>query len=994
MSNFKQVDPRPDFVAMENELLKWWYGEGIVEKYLHKNDDSDRKFFFQDGPITANNPMGVHHAWGRTYKDLWQRYKNMKGFKQRFQNGFDNQGLWVEVEVEKDKGFKSKKDIEDYGIEKFVDDCKKRTIDMSIVQREQSKRLGYFMNWGDYDGSDYSVIDENKYSYYTMSSVNNYHIWHFIKKCNDEGWLYKGIDGLPWCPRCGTAISQHEILTEEYKEVTHTSIFFQLPIKGKENEYLLVWTTTPWTLSANVAVAVHPELTYAKVKHNDKVYYLAEATLSVLEGEYEVLDTMAGTELVGWEYVGPYDDLPEQEGAQHVVVEWDLVGEEEGTGMVHIAPGCGKEDFDLGKELGLKVVVPIDGEGVYYKGFDWLTGMNVYDATPKIFEDVEKRGFLYKLLEYSHRYPQCWRCKTELLFRVVPEWFIGMDIAGKDGRTLRERMVNLVSVNPEDGGTTWVPEFGQDRELDWLKNMHDWMISKKRYWGLALPIWECSECGNFEVMGSKEELKDNAVEGWDKFEGHTPHRPFVDEVKVKCSKCGAVATRVKDVGNPWLDAGIVTYSTLNYMTDRANWEKWFPADFVTECFPGQFKNWFYALIAMSAALEDKMPFQTLLGHGLVKDEHGEEMHKSKGNSIDFNEAAEKMGADVMRWVYVRQNPRYDLNFGYTPAQEVKRQFYLMLWNSYKYLMTYVEINDWSPSGESLESMSLQVMDKWVLARLSEVTKTVTENLDKYDAMTASRALEDFVSDMSTWYIRNSRPRFAEKDFVAMEVLYHVLVELTKLLAPFVPFVTEDMYRNLVLSVNPDAPESVHLTDFPVVSEYDQSLLDQMAEARRVVALGQSARVESKMKVRQPLAELQVAGVKLSAELAQVVADELNVKLVTVVEKVDESESWLVKDEPGLKVSLNTNLTEEMVKEGLFRELARAVQALRKNSGMQMGESVKLYWQSDSTEVAEVFSSMTEEFKSAVSAGGILNEEVENMKEKKVNEFVVKLSVTK
>jgi len=388
MSKFKPVDPRPDFVAMENELLKWWYGEGIVEKYLHKNDDSEKKFFFQDGPITANNPMGVHHAWGRTYKDLWQRYKNMKGFKQRFQNGFDNQGLWVEVEVEKDKGFKTKKDIEEYGIEKFVDDCKKRTIDMSIVQREQSKRLGYFMNWGDYDGSDYSVIDENKYSYYTMSSVNNYHIWHFLKKCHDEGWLYKGIDGLPWCPRCGTAISQHEILTEEYKEVTHTSIFFQLPIKGKENEYLLVWTTTPWTLSANVAVAVHPELTYAKVKHNDKIYYLAQATLGVLDGEYEVLDTMLGTELVGWEYVGPYDDLPEQEGAQHVVVEWDLVGEEEGTGMVHIAPGCGKEDFDLGKELGLKVVVPIDGEGVYYKGFDWLTGMNVYDATPKIFEDV------------------------------------------------------------------------------------------------------------------------------------------------------------------------------------------------------------------------------------------------------------------------------------------------------------------------------------------------------------------------------------------------------------------------------------------------------------------------------------------------------------------------------------------------------------------------------------------------------------------------------
>lgn len=983
-----------NFVEMENELLKWWYGEGIVEEYLHKNDKSEKKFFFMDGPITANNPMGVHHAWGRTYKDLWQRYKNMKGFKQRFQNGFDNQGLWVEVEVEKDKGFKTKKDIEDYGVEKFVNDCKERTIKMSIVQREQSRRLGYFMNWGDYDGSDYSVVDENKYSYYTMSSINNYHIWNFLKKCNDEGWLYKGVDGLPWCPRCGTAISQHEILTEEYKEVTHTSIFFQLPIKGKENEYLLVWTTTPWTLSANVAVAVHPELTYVKIKHKDHVYYLAEATLGALDGEYEVLERLSGTDLVGWEYVGPYDDLPEQEGAQHKVVPWEMVGEEEGTGMVHIAPGCGKEDFDLGKELGLKVVVPINGEGVYVEGFDWLTGMNVKDATPKIFEDVEKRGFLYKLLDYSHRYPQCWRCKTELLFRVVDEWFIGMDRPGKDGRTLRQRMVGMVSIAENDGGTKWIPEFGQERELDWLRNMHDWMISKKRYWGLALPIWECPECGNFEVFGSKEELKDHAVEGWEKFEGHTPHKPYIDEVKVKCSKCGTVAERVKDVGNPWLDAGIVTYSTLNYMTDRKNWESWFPADFVTECFPGQFKNWFYALIAMSAALEDKMPFKTLLGHALVKDEHGEEMHKSKGNSIAFDEAAEKMGADVMRWMYVRQNPRYDLNFGYTPAQEVKRLFYLMLWNSYKFLMTYVEINNWEPSGESLQKLDLTAMDKWILTRLSEAKTLATKYLDNYDAMTASRSLEDFVSDLSTWYIRNSRSRFAGKDLVAMEVLYYVLVELTKLLAPFVPFLSETMYQNLVLSINADAPKSVHLADYPEAESYDQSVLDQMATARRVVTLGQSARVESKMKVRQPLSELQVAGVELSAELAKVVADELNVKAVNVVEKVDESEGWLVKDEPGLKVSLNTNLTDEMKKEGLLREIVRTVQDMRKRNGFQMGEKVKIYWQSESAEVSSVFENMAEELKTAVSASEVRSEAVEGMVEKKVNEFMMKVCVVK
>ena len=999
-----KADSQPKFTDIEKELLEWWYSKGIVDKYLTKNNNSEKRFTFIDGPITANNPMGVHHAWGRTYKDLWQRYKNMQGFKQRFQNGFDNQGLWVEVEVEKEKGFKTKKDIESYGIEKFVQDCKDATVKWSIVQREQSRRLGYFMNWGDYDGSDYSVIDENKYSYYTMASENNYTIWHFLKTCNEQGWIYEGVDGVPWCPRCGTAISQHEILTEEYQDVTHTSIFFKLPIKGKDNEYLLVWTTTPWTLVANVAVAVNPEFNYVKAKSGENIYYVLEDLVeSVLGKDFEILDTILGKDLVGLKYEAPFSELEVKKNAQHEVVAWDMVGSEEGTGLVHIAPGCGKEDFDLGKELGLEQIMPIDDAGVYMEGFDWLTGMQVKDATPKIFEYMEKNGFLFKLMDYSHRYPKCWRCKTELLFRVVPEWFISMDTPGKDGRSLRERMIAAVSKDVKDGGTQWIPSFGQDRELDWLKNMHDWMISKKRYWGLALPIWTCSDCGKFEVIGSKEELKERAISGWEKFEGHTPHRPFIDEVKIKCEKCGKEMERIPDVGNPWLDAGIVPYSTLKYTQDREYWKEWFPADFVTECFPGQFKNWFYAMIAMSVALEDEMPFKTLLGHALVRDQNGEEMHKSKGNSIPFNDAADSMGADVMRWLYLRQNPVNDLNFGPKTADEVRRSFYLMLWNSYKFLTIYADMYNWIPSGKKMKELDLTVLDKWMLVRLENVIDSTKRSLDNYDSTNAVKDLELFVEDLSTWYIRRSRGRFADGDSVVLEVLYFVLVELVKLLAPFIPFVTETIYQNLVIGINDKALESIHLTDYPLsenvlgnlISDEDKNaLVRDMETARLVVNSGQSARVASGMKVRQTLSKLEVKGLEMSKDILEIIAEELNVNDVVVKEKLSQGENWIIKSENNIEVALNIELSDKLKKEGLFRELTRQLQNFRKKSGLQMGELVKISWSTDSENIKEIFSDMLEELKETVSVSEFKNEYVEDMKVLNVNEEELKLKIVK
>jgi isoleucyl-tRNA synthetase len=441
---FKKVDSRVDLVKVEHEIIDFWKKNNIPEKYLHKNDESKERFSFLDGPITANNPMGVHHAWGRTYKDLWQRYNTMLGKKQRYQNGFDCQGLWVEVEVEKELGFKTKKDIEEYGIGKFVEKCKERVLKYSAIQTEQSKRLGYFMDW--------------EHSYYTMSDENNYMIWGFLKNCYEKGYIYKGHDVVPWCTRCGTAISQHEILTEEYKELTHPSIFVKLPREGKKNEFFLVWTTTPWTLTSNIALAVNPDLEYVKIKVGDELYWLAKAALPIVEQDYKVEEKLKGKKLLGLSYAGPFDELEAQKGVSHKVIPWDEVGEDEGTGIVHIAPGCGEEDFQLGKLHDLQVIAPLDDAGNYLPGFGELSGENVNDVRDAIFKNLEKKGMVYRIHDYTHRYPTCWRCKQELVFRLVDEWYIGMDKKNpKTGKTLREEMIAVAKK------IKWLPSFGLDR---------------------------------------------------------------------------------------------------------------------------------------------------------------------------------------------------------------------------------------------------------------------------------------------------------------------------------------------------------------------------------------------------------------------------------------------------------------------------------------------------------------------------------------------------
>lgn len=1005
MATFNEVSQKVDFPAQERQTLQRWQDEQTVARYLHRNDQSTEHFSFIDGPITANNPMGVHHAWGRTYKDLFQRYQAMLGKKQRFQNGFDCQGLWVEVEVEKELGLKSKRDIEAFGVAEFVERCKERVYKYAARQTEQSVRLGYWMDWD--------------HSYFTMSDENNYTIWHFLKTCHERGWVYKGHDVMPWCPRCGTGLSEHEIVTEGYQDRTHLSVFVAFPLVDRQDEYLLAWTTTPWTLAANVAAAVHPDLTYVRVKQDGKTYYLAkEATKTALRGEHEIVGEITGREMLGWKYAGPFDELPAAEGVQHRVIAWDDVGATEGTGIVHIAPGCGKEDFALSKEHDLKVIAPIDEFGVYASGFDWLSGSYVHEVANPIVKDLESKGLLYRAEQYTHRYPVCWRCNTDLVFRLVDEWFISMD-------ELRKPMMeNTRKIN-------WIPEFGRDRELDWLAHMDDWMISKKRYWGLALPIYECQDCGAFEVIGSETELQERAVEGWEKFEGHTPHRPWIDEVKIACQGCGEPVSRIKDVGNPWLDAGIVAFSTLNYRHDRDYWREWFPADMISESFPGQFRNWFYAMLAESAALvPETPPYKTVFSYALMRDEKGEEMHKSKGNAIWFDEAAEIAGVDTMRWLFSTVNPSVNVNFGYNNADAVRRRFIIPLWNCYAFFTNYARLDEYDPTSKAakIPLAERSMFDRWIISRLHQLIGQVRDRLDHYDPAPAARAIEYFViEELSNWYIRRNRRRFWKTDsdqdkLAAYATLHECLTTLTGLLAPFIPFLADDMYQNLVRVINTDAADSVHLTPFPVSdpTAIDESLSADMSAMLNVVKLGHAARQEAAVKVRQPLPAILVytrdpAAMNALERLGDLVLDELNVKEIRpltdpgdvvaynvrpnlsllgpkygkrlgairqalsetdagavaqaveaahpfILELPDGSTVTLEPDEllvdltkqPGYAaaqgdigtVVLDTSLTPELIEEGYARDFVRGVQDARKRAGYEIEDRIALSYHAD------------------------------------------------
>lgn len=876
----------------EKEMLEFWEKNKIFEK-LRKKNKGKKKWSFIDGPITANNPMGVHHAWGRTYKDVFQRFKAMRGFDQRFQNGFDCQGLWVEREEEKDLGLENKEDIEKFGVLNFVRSCKKRVEKFSKIQQEQSIKLGQWMDW--------------KNNYYTMSDDNNLHNWHLLKKYFEKRWLYKGKDAVPWCWRCGTASSKHDIVTEGYKEVTHTALFMQFPLKEKKDEYFLIFTTTPWTVPANVAIAVNPNIAYVKVENNGVKYWLAKARLHELQGKYKILAEKKGSSLKGIKYVMPYGDLEVQKKSPHKVVLWDWASEEEGTGIVHIAPGCGTEDYDLGKKENLPAISPLNDAGYYNEGYGEFSLQKYSEVNKKVTEDLKQRRFIYKTAQYKHRYPHCWRCGNELVFRLVDEWYIKCN-------EIRKKLI------AENKKIKWHPEYGKIRQEEWFKNMGDWLISRKRYWGLPLPIWECS-CGHVEVIGSKEELRKLAVDK--KKVDNLPeiHRPWIDEIKIKCSKCGKEVSRIKDVADAWLDAGIVPFSTLNYLNDNKYWKEWFPADFICENMPGQYRGWFNALMWASAALSGKAPFKSILGYETLKDEKGEEMHKSKGNAIWFDEAVEKIGADSMRLLYCLQNPAQELRFGFNAAKEPKNNMNI-LYNISR-LIKNVE-----------KTAKYEIEDKWILSKFNSLIKKVTSELENLHPHTATRELQEFwLDNLSRGYIQIVRDRITEDDEKVNSVLLEVYLDLLKLCAPIVPFMTEKIWQEMKEKGIVEE-ESVHLSDWP---KFDKKKIDEKLEIEfdvvfEIIEKGLAERDKAKIGLRWPLSKAVVhlsESVELDVNLKEIIMRQLNVKEI----EFDKGKE--------ISVKLELKMTPELEAEGYAREFARQVQAARKKAGLQKGDEIVL-----------------------------------------------------
>src|SRR4051812_8751856 len=855
---FDQLPDKPDHDALERAVLERWEREHTFDAVRAQNADGPR-FSFIDGPVTANKTLAVHTAWGRTLKDVFQRYKALRGFHQRYQNGFDCQGLWIEVGVERELGLNSKREIEEFGLEEFARRCRAVVEWSSTELTKGSVRLGQWMDWGR--------------DYFTFSDTNIEYIWRFLRIVHDRGWLYRGHRATEWCPRCGTSISAHE-LAGSYVDREDPSLSVRLPLLERPGEAIVIWTTTPWTLPANVAAAVQPEADYGRLPNGDWV------AVARAGADADVQEVKKGAELVGWRYRGPFDALGPGGEVDHRVIAWDEVSLEEGTGVVHIAPGCGTEDFELGKVEDLPVLMPVDESGRFFESYGWLDGRQAHDAADDIIEDLRKRELLVEAGIISHRYPECWRCHTPLIFRISDDWFISVT-------DIRQPM--------RDANATveWTPEYMGKRMDDWLVNMGDWNISRRRYYGLPLPFYPCS-CGHLTVVGSRQELADLATDTLDGLE--ELRRPWIDRVDIRCPQCSEVVRRVTEVGDVWLDAGIVPFSTLGWkspayipqgyatgaarglttadLPDDAYWEEWFPADWVSEM-REQIRLWFYSQLFMSVALTGRAPYRKVLGFEKMLDETGREMHGSWGNMIEAEDAFARMGADVMRWQFCAQPPSQNLLFGFGPAEQIKREL-LTLWNSVSFFVSYANIADFRPSFDDLEpSGELKPLDHWLVERTRAFVRDAEQAYDAYMTVDVMRAYTDYVDDLSNWYIRRSRRRFWDGEPEALSTLWHALVQTLRVMSPIMPFITDHLWRNLV----PTGPESVHLAPWPDVAEPDRALLAEIVDVRRVVALAHQARATSGLKLRQPLRQLIVEGANGSSRHADEIADEVRVKNV-------------------------------------------------------------------------------------------------------------------
>jgi isoleucyl-tRNA synthetase len=968
-------------------MLARWDEEGTFEKLREKNAGGPT-FSFIDGPVTANRfSLGVHTAWGRTLKDVFQRYKALRGHHQRYQNGWDCQGLWIEVGVERELGLNSKREIEEFGLEEFARRCRDVVVRSSEALTEGSIRLGQWMDWGR--------------DYLTFSDTNIEYVWRMLKTVHEREWLYLGHRATEWCPRCGTSISQHELIGS-YVDRADPSLYVRLPLLDRPGEYLVVWTTTPWTLPANVAAAVSPDADYGRRLNGEWV-------AAPRHPEESFDEILKGSELVGWRYRGPFDDLAPGAAVDHRVIPWDEVTMDEGTGIVHIAPGAGSEDFELSQVHGLPVLQPVDESGRFLDEYGWLHGLSTTEAAEQIIGNLEEKGVLVEAGLYQHRYPECWRCHTPLIFRIADDWFISV-------RELRQPMLDA------NATVEWTPEYMGKRMDDWLHNMGDWNISRRRYYGLPLPFYPCA-CGQLNVIGSRRELEERAVSGLDQLE--ELRRPWIDRVLVRCAECDEPVERIKEVGDVWLDAGIVPFSTLGWqndewmpegyaagaarglttadLPDHAYWETWFPADWVSEM-REQIRLWFYSQLFMSVVLTGGAPFRRVLSYEKMLDETGREMHSSWGNTIEAGDAFERMGADVMRWQFAAQPPDRNLLFGFGPAGEVKRKL-LTFWHSVKFFADYANIAGFRPSWAELEPAGeLATLDRWLVERTHAFVADSTRGYERWLSPEVVREFEAYVDDLSNWYIRRSRRRFWADDEAALRTLWYALVQSLRVLAPILPFVTDHLWRTLVL----DGPESVHLAGWPEGEEPDRALLEEIAEVRRVVELGRQARSTSGIKLRQPLRRLVVEGASLDGH-AEEVADELRVKNVELgpVEAVElrvkpnlpvlgpklgkelgavgkalaagefeelsdgrfrvaghelgpgevlvergGREGWAVASADGVTVALDLGLDDELVLEGEAYELIHRVNTLRKEQGLELTDRIVLTVPEAQGELAE------------------------------------------
>ena len=1049
---YQKVDTNLNFVDREKKVEEFWKENHIFEKSMENRKEGET-YTFYDGPPTANGKPHIGHVLTRVIKDMIPRYRTMKGYMVPRKAGWDTHGLPVELEVEKKLGLDGKEQIEEYGMEPFIKQCKESVWKYKGMWEDFSSTVGF---WADMEHPYVTYYDD-----YIESE------WWALKEIWNKKLLYKGFKIVPYCPRCGTPLSAQEV-SQGYKTVKERSAVVRFKVIG-EDAYFLAWTTTPWTLPSNVALCVNPDETYCKVKAADGyTYYMAEALLDKVlgklakeEGEkaYEVLETYKGTDLEHKEYEPLFacagEAAAKQKKKAHFVTCDTYVTMSDGTGIVHIAPAFGEDDSRIGRNYDLPFVQFVDGQGNLTKETPYA-GVFVKKADPMVLTDLDKEGKLFDAPKFEHEYPHCWRCDTPLIYYARESWFIKMT-AVKDDLIRNNNTIN------------WIPEsIGKGRFGDWLENVQDWGISRNRYWGTPLNIWQC-ECGHMHSIGSRQELFE--MSGDEKAKTVELHRPYIDEITLKCPECGGEMHRVPEVIDCWFDSGAMPFAQHHYpFENKELFEQQFPANFISEAVD-QTRGWFYSLLAESTLLFNKAPYKNVIVLGHVQDENGQKMSKSKGNAVDPFDALNKYGADAIRWYfYINSAPWLPNRFHGKAVVEGQRKFMSTLWNTYAFFVLYANIDNFDPTKYNLEYDQLPVMDKWLLSRLNTTVQAVDNDLANYKIPEAARALQEFVDEMSNWYVRRSRERFwakgMEQDKInAYMTLYHALVTIAKTAAPMIPFMTEDMYQNLVRSVDKDAPESIHLCDFPTVNEawIDKDLEADMKELLEIVVLGRACRNTANIKNRQPIGTMYVKAEKKMDEFyTDIIADELNVKEVKFADDVEsfisysfkpqlrtvgpkygkllggirqaltdingtaamnelrtngvlkldingndvelteedllietaQTEGYVSESDGETSVVLDTNLTPELIEEGFVREIISKIQTMRKEAGFEVMDKIVVYAHGND-KIQDVMKAHEDEIKSEVLADEMVLGETDGyVKEWNINKEAVTMGVKK